>query len=202
MSNKDVRRPAEGAAEDFAKRQAGESAPVDPDLEFLESLTPEERQEWVEAGYEAKATLSRRYTISDEPLGDEGVASTLDVCTKFLLLFIRMSTDVLQTIDVGSVRSLVADELPLPGQMVKALKAAGYDLGEIHPKSVKQDDGRDHRKLPRGRKHPLIGLIQLVLQAVRLLDRITVKTHPAAHNKKEKGSGFFIPDLPDLPGPC
>lgn len=204
MSNKDVRKPAKGAVVDFNLKQAG----GDPDLARLNGMTPDERSAWAETGEQIKSMLETNFMFEHEPIDDESALGCLDACLHFLNQLLRMTTGVLQTVDVGELRKVVAGDLPLTGSWSLALKALGVDVSTLKPATVNEPRGGvDHRKLPRGRKHPLVVLIGLAVQGVRLVDKITQGTNPGAHNKATKeekdrkswGSSIALPDMPGLP---
>ena len=213
MSKKNVRRPADGARKEFKKKHAArfdqmqdrdaEAKPVDPDMEFLESLDPEKREAWVRAGQNVRDGFDHYFHAPSPPHSSNNMREMLENCTRFLGLLVQLAYGVLETVDKRAMRELVASELPLPREMRVALKAAGYDVDET-VKTNPTEDGVDHRKLPRGRRHPLIVLIGFALQASRLLEKLVGGMNKQVYDRGSRGSGktITIPDLPDIPGPC
>jgi hypothetical protein len=89
---------------------------------------------------------------------------------------------VVESLGLGQVRRIVAEEIPVPETVID-------EDGRMNPstgsgRGAVQAPDRDHRKNPRGRKHPVITLMQMALQGVRLLLQITCGTHANAHNKE------------------
>jgi hypothetical protein len=103
---------------------------------------------------------------------------------------VLITSNVVETVGVGQVRKIVAAEIPVPrGVILEDGTISTKDLADT-PDSAKVAPGvpdRDHRKNPRGRKHPLITLLQMSLQGVRLLLQITAGTNPGAHNDESLG---------------
>jgi hypothetical protein len=99
---------------------------------------------------------------------DDHARDMLDDISKFLLQLAHITSGVLSTIDVAAVRRIVAENAAMPGYMPEA----------------EQAPDRDHRKNPRGRKHPLLTLVQFALQGVRMLLQITAAVHPNVHGKE------------------
>jgi hypothetical protein len=109
------------------------------------------------------------------PLTDDYVRSMLTDCCHFLRQLMYITSNVIDTIGVGQVRQIVAAEMPIPGHVI-------LEDGTI---STKETPARaDHRKEPRGRKHPLIALLQMALQSVRLMQQISTGMHPNTANKE------------------
>jgi hypothetical protein len=112
-------------------------------------------------------------TSTGEPLTDEQVRLYLSDCADFLRQIARITAAVVETIGIGQVRQIVAEEIPV------AYGVIGED-GVLHPTEMPARS--DHRKNPRGRKHPVIALLQMGLQSVRLLQKIVYGTNPNALN--------------------
>ena len=104
---------------------------------------------------------------------------------RFMWQIAMMTSGVLATVDVGKLREIVAADVALPAYIID-------ELGKITPKDrapkpeqasdAEQAPNRDHRKNPRGRRHPLVALLILGVQASRLHTQITQGTNPEAHN--------------------
>jgi hypothetical protein len=113
-------------------------------------------------------------------LSDETVRLMLADCCRFLRQLTVITTGVVATVDVGKFRQVVASELPVPRGVIR--EDGTRSLQDTPPAEAPD---RDHRKNPRGRKHPLITLVQTALQGVRLLMQITSGTNPGAHNEEK-----------------
>jgi hypothetical protein len=101
---------------------------------------------------------------------DDAARSILEDCAKFLWQLAQITSGVIATVDVSAFRKIVADNAPMPGRPVT-------DSAQAEPE-------RDHRKNPRGRKHPLMTLVQFALQGVRMLLQITAAVNPNVHGKE------------------
>jgi hypothetical protein len=110
----------------------------------------------------------------DRPVDDATVRAMMADCCHFLRQLVRITSGVIESIGVGHVRQIVAAELPIPRGVIR----------EDGTFSSKEAPGRDHRKEPRGRRHPVITLLQMALQGIRLLLQVTAGTHPNAHNEE------------------
>jgi hypothetical protein len=111
---------------------------------------------------------------------DDVARNMLDEISKFLLQLAHITSGVLGTIDVSAVRKIVAENAPMPGVRVDRLP----DEEQAPDRDPSTGSGRDHRKNPRGRKHPLLTLVQFALQGVRMLLQITAAVHPNVHGKE------------------
>jgi hypothetical protein len=121
------------------------------------------------------ADLGARYpAISnfDFEVNDDVVRNMLDDVSKFLWQLAHITSGVLGTIDISAIRKIVAENAPMP------------DAPEGRLPDSEQGPDRDHRKNPRGRKHPLITLVQFALQGVRMLLQVTAAVHPNVHGKE------------------
>lgn len=118
-------------------------------------------------------------------LTDGMMAEMLGDACIFLSQLVAMTSGVLGTLRVGDVRKVVAAEMPVAAHHIKV--DGTYSDKVQEPEPAKGDpstgSGRDHRKKPRGRTHPLMQLIKFGLQAARLLRQIGSGTHPRAVNK-------------------
>ena len=108
------------------------------------------------------------------PLSDAAARAYLADCCDFLRQLARITSAVVETIGVGRVREIVAAELPVCGGVID-------DDGKVL--TAEKPARADHRTEPRGRRHPVITLLQMALQGVRLLLRILEKTNPTALNE-------------------
>ena len=220
MSNKDVRKPAPGAGDEFWNEQrarfsealekikdaeAAEQAKPEPEPEpemdederLLAYISPERRAEWAEIGHEHDRRLKRQFNAGEGEIDDDEALSALDVCTRFLKQLVSLTSAVLETIDVQSMRTIVAGETNLPRGMVLTLKAAGIEVGDVE-KKPKEAQASDHRKRPRGARHPLMVLVNFSLQATRLIQKITAGTNPGSQNLKKKSEGSGVPGIPGM----
>lgn len=125
-------------------------------------------------------------------LSDAEVAVMLADVTLFLHQVVMATGHVLETVPAGELRKIVAAECDMPTSFV--------DENGIQRLAVANQPGRDHRKEPRGRKHPLMALLNLALQAARLLRQITAGTHPKLHNQRNKDEADFNRMLNDGDG--
>ncbi|MCB9934072.1 MAG: hypothetical protein H6840_00125 [Planctomycetes bacterium] len=125
-------------------------------------------------------------------LSDNEVATMLADVTCFLHQVVLLTGHVLETFPVGEVRKIIAAEADLP---------VSYIDEDGKPRHAgKNQPGRDHRKEPRGRKHPLMALLNLAVQAARLLRQITAGTHPKLQNQRNKDEADFNRMLNDTDG--
>jgi hypothetical protein len=108
-------------------------------------------------------------------LTDDHVRLYLADCCHFLRQLAVITSGVVESMGLGQVRKIVAEETPVPENVI------GEDGTMKKPEPAPD---RDHRKNPRGRKHPLVTMLQMALQGVRMLMQITCGTHPNAHNEE------------------
>jgi hypothetical protein len=111
-------------------------------------------------------------------MNDKGVRAMLSDCCQFLRQLVLITSNVIETIGIGQVRKIVAAEMPIPSAVIRE---DGTVSEQATPAEPERDD---HRKNPRGRKHPVITLVQMALQGIRLILQITVGTNPNAHAKE------------------
>lgn len=126
------------------------------------------------------------------PLSDAEVAVMLADVTLFLHQVVLTTGHVLETVPTGELRKIVAAECDMPPSFV--------DENGIQKLDVANQPGRDHRTEPRGRKHPLMALLNLAVQAARLLRQITAGTHPKLQNQRNKDEADFNRMLNDTDG--
>jgi hypothetical protein len=112
-----------------------------------------------------------------QPLSDNEVYSMLDDCDRFLWQVVGITSRVLETVDIGEVRRLVAADVALPGAVV-------LPDGTLHTSRTVADAPAKSR----GRTHPLVALLRLAVQAVRLLKQLTSGTHPEVHNRRRRSA--------------
>ncbi|MCB9894123.1 MAG: hypothetical protein H6839_15765 [Planctomycetes bacterium] len=118
-------------------------------------------------------------SLDPEPVGKETIRRMFGRACQFLDQVTRIVSGVLDTVSVGDIRSVCADEFPV-------------SRGAIHNDGTRatretSDVKRDHRTLPRSRAHPLLMLMKLGVQAARLLKQIGSGMHPHAANALEVG---------------
>jgi hypothetical protein len=111
-------------------------------------------------------------------LTDAQARIMLSTAAAFLYQLVKLVSGVVETVDVGHLRDIVGPELSLPAHIVR--KDDTVSLKETPP--AEQPPDRDGRKNPRGRKHPLVALIELAAKAAKLLDKITRGLNPNAHD--------------------
>jgi hypothetical protein len=110
-----------------------------------------------------------------EPIGDGVMEAMLDTCEQFLWQLVQITSRVLETVQIGDVRKLVAAEMAMPGCVV--LQDGTISEG----KAASEPAARS-----RGGTHPLVALLRLATQAVRLLRQLSLGTHPHVHNKRKR----------------
>jgi hypothetical protein len=130
-----------------------------------------------EDGRRPDLRVRRQAFIGYGPLSDADVRSILGDCCSFLRQLVAITGNVVESIGLGQVRKIVAAEISIPRGTI-------LEDGTMAMQDVAGEPDRDHRKNPRGRKHPLITLVQMALQGVRLLLQITSGTNPVAHDKE------------------
>jgi hypothetical protein len=166
MSNKDVRKPANpdySPGADPSTEAGSRHTPLGggrgwPDMRMIVCALPE-------PGTERK------------PMSDDELMDMLDDCDRFLWQVVHLTSRVLETVDIAEARRLVAADVALPGSVVNA------------------DGTLNESRLPadapvksRGRTHPLVALLRMAMQAVRLLKQITTGTHPQVHNRRRRST--------------
>lgn len=175
--------------------------------EWIEKLSSLVGDKLVQAGIQAEALLSRCFEPdAEETLSDDYVRRTLKTCVAMATQIVEITSAVLSTIEVSTVRKIAAGEFKLPHMMRESLKAAGIDptlfegeaseptekpegSSNASPRQASGQAGRtDPRKRPRGAKHPIVVLMGQGLQAVRLVDRITRATNPEVYNLPAKAA--------------
>lgn len=155
---------SEQGADTQQARESGKTGELD---KWLAGLSDEELKGWRKMGENIHDTLQFSMggvsALGSGPLSDEEVIEYLGNGVRFLNQVVVLTSVVLDTIDVEYMRKVVArDSQPL--SMQRALKALGYDPEKLLGGGVSADTQEDkpksgnHRKLPRGRRHPLIQL--------------------------------------------
>lgn len=115
---------------------------------------------------------SAKEGMGDIPIDVLEARRMLTRSARFLDTLEEIGIRVLHSVRVDDVRNVVAEEMPL---------AEGYkESGWKEPKP--EPERSDHRKRPRGRKHPLLGLIMGVLQASKVKAQILKVLHPDMHD--------------------
>lgn len=121
---------------------------------------------------------------SDGPLSDDSVRAMLADAKCLLWQIVKLTATVLHSVNAGQLRKLVAAELDLPAGTIDEFGTMATGEPKAAPEGEPVNSGRDHRKGPRGRKHPLISLVQSGLQSIRLLAQIAGGTNPSAMNRE------------------
>lgn len=167
--------------------------PRDYDAEFLSRLPKEEFDEWVRMGKALIMDIRSSIRMEVEEVDDDRATACLDICTNFLTQVVRITGLMLELVDVSQLRTLFAGDLKISRNVALQLKAAGVDLDEFFaPAATDESKDPNWRKRPRGSRHPLIVLLNLAVQSVRLIQRITLGTNPDAHNKPAPRSSLDI----------
>ena len=157
--------------------------------EMVEKLNSLVGDTLVKAGIQAEAALAQVFEAdTEEGLSDDFVRRMLKDCLNAAWQTVRLSSAVLGTIDIATLRRIVAGEFKLPEMMRRSFKAAGvdptlYEGNEPEPKA----EGKPQKR-PRGTKHPVVVMMQNGLQAVRLINRITRATNPEVYNLRPKAA--------------
>jgi hypothetical protein len=135
-----------------------------------------------EDGLTTDLRVRHKARMDTGPLPDDYVRGILADCTNFLRQLVRITSDVVETVSLAQVRQIVAAELALPSHIIR-------EDGSMSNKPTQPVDApdRDHRKNPRGRKHPVITLLQMALSGIRLLLQITAGTNPNVQNRESLG---------------
>jgi hypothetical protein len=116
--------------------------------------------------------------VADQVEMNDGLARLyMEQCCQFLSQIMTLTSAVIESVSVGQVRKIVAAEVAVTGSVIDL---DGKVTGALETPACE----RDSRKLPRGRKHPLILLLQCGLQAARMLQKITEALNPNAHNRQ------------------
>jgi hypothetical protein len=122
-------------------------------------------------------TLGR--VVQQGPITLEEVEAMLATCDCFLAQVVIVTSRVLETVPMGEVRQLVAGEMAMSGAVVK-------QDGTVLKREDMPPAPAEPTKRPRGTSHPLLTLVRLAIQAVRLLRQITFGTHPEATRKRNE----------------
>lgn len=162
----------------------------DPLDDWLAGLSDEEVKRWREYGETMLGCLEYHVhgvSSGEGPLSDDEVKGYLANGVRFLHQTVTMTSHVLDTVDVKTLRRIVASDTDSTS-LRKALKVLGRDADEVLGPETgggKQEAGTssDWRKRPRGRRHPLLQLVALACSSVRLINQITRDTNPHAHNR-------------------
>jgi len=214
---KKVRNPSPEAVSDFVKKrqeqladeqarreanaaaQAAEADKQHPDetpdqrqrrkeKEYLDNLSPEERDSWVEAGRLIHERMTTLYLRPDGPMTQDEVVTSLDTCTRFLTQLVDCASDVMGSLDANSIRKIVAADVPLTETMRLSLRALGLASDKFSQDTVEEVYSSPQQR-PRGARHPLMSFFAMAVQAARLVCQITRGAWPEAHNlftRKEK----------------
>lgn len=172
------------AAKQHAAPPETEPAKHDPDAETLAAMDADEREEWAETGRKLYLRL-RTLLLTDKGVMDESEAlNSLEVTARFLTLVVNMGAEVLQTVDPGAVRRIVAADVPLTETMRLAFKAAGHNVDELTGPAQAEAQDASPQKRPRGARHPLMVLVGICVQAARLQHRLLAAMFPHTQNQQ------------------
>jgi hypothetical protein len=165
MSNKDVRTPA----------NPGYSPGVDTSTSAARPLPlgagrglPDMRQQ---------VAMLHGPGADRESLSDDEVLAMLADCDRFLWQLVTITSRVLETVEIGDVRRLVAADMAMPADVV--LGDGTIQKSRTAPVAPAKS---------RGPSHPLVVLLKLTVQAIRLIKQISQGTHPEAHNRRRRSA--------------
>ena len=144
---------------------------------------------------------------SERPMTNAEVASAASDAVRFLRQVMSITSRVLETLQLGDVRRIVAHDIAMPGDIVLQdgtvsrhadvfeVGADGVEL-EGRKKSAANQQQAAARK-PRGGTHPFLALLKLAIQAAKLIKQITVGTHPKAYNKLDLNTAEHLRAMED-----
>ena len=193
LADEQARREANAAAQAAeADRQHPDETPDErrrrKEKEYLDTLSPEQREEWIEAGRLIQTRMTTLYMRRDGAMTEEEVIDSLDTCTRFLTQLVEAASDVMGSLDANSIRKIVAADVPLTETMRLSLRALGLAGDEFSQATVEEVYSNPQER-PRGARHPLMAFFAMAVQAARLTCQITRGVWPEAHNmftRKEK----------------
>jgi hypothetical protein len=140
------------------------------------------------------------------PLRDEELAIAAADSVRFLWQVVVLTSRILQSVQLGDVRKVVAAEFAMPGDIVledgtlsrhsdafkvgedgseaEARKRANAEQADT-PNEQPTQQAKAARK-PRGSSHPLLVLLRIAVQAARLIKQIGGGTNPKVFHKIER----------------
>lgn len=148
--------------------------------------------EWRKYGAEQKfhvTDLTAR-TIGVTPYRDNVLSASqarkmlTDACT-FLHQLVALTSGVLESFTAAQIRDVVGHDIALPACIIRGDHKVS--VNETPPKPEQAPD-RDGRKNPRGRKHPLVALIELAAKAAKLLEKIAGGLAPESMDREPLAS--------------
>jgi hypothetical protein len=115
-----------------------------------------------------------------QPLGEARLRLILSDAAAFLHQVITLTATVLESVRPAQLREIVGSDLALPECILRGDKTV----------SLKETPAldRDGRKNPRGRKHPLVALIELAAKSAKLLEKIGAGLCPQALDREPLSS--------------
>lgn len=158
--------------------------------EMVERLNSILGDSLAKAGVQAEAVLRQVFEAdTEETLSDDYVRRTLKSCVSMAAQVVGMTSAVLGTVEISTLRRILAGDFKLPDMMRQSLKAVGVDPAEFEgvepdfqPSADSTSKAADPRKRPRGSKHPLVVMVEQGMRASQLVERITRATNPAVYN--------------------
>lgn len=200
MSNKKWRRPAGDIPPESSPDQAPAPAcaPAPEPAPELRPPRPEEIIHDVPIGLQGKHPDLRRgapgitrFHSEGKPLTDTVMRVMLMDAAIFLHQVMRLVSGVLETVPCGGLRRAAADDLPLlhgcvdeDGTTVALTPMLVEDGQRTYPTRQHSEELKRKPREGFGPRHPLMALINLAMQAARLLRQIAGYTHPMAKPAK------------------
>jgi hypothetical protein len=105
-------------------------------------------------------------------ISDATAIGMLEDCMRFLWQIVRITSEVVASVDVGSYRKIAAADCAAPGTVIGA-----------DGKAFKAEPAPEGGSKPRGARHPLMVLVGMGTTAVRLLRQLVRGLHPGAVNE-------------------
>lgn len=140
------------------------------------------------------------------PLRDEELAIATADSVRFLWQVVVMTSRILQSVQLGDIRRVVAAEFAMPGDVIledgtfsrhadafkvdddgseAAARKRNRSAEADTPTEQLTQQSKAARK-PRGSAHPLLVLLRIAVQAARLIKQIGGGTNPKIFNKIER----------------
>lgn len=140
------------------------------------------------------------------PLRDEELAIAAADSVRFLWQVVVMTSRILQSVQLGDIRKVVASEFAMPGDVIledgtfsrhadafkvdedgsEAAARKRNRSGEADTPTEQPTQQSKAARKPRGSAHPLLVLLRIAVQAARLIKQIGGGTNPKIFNKIER----------------
>jgi hypothetical protein len=109
------------------------------------------------------------------PLEEGEAIQMLGDLQRFLWKIVRITMDIVDSVPLGELRRVVAEDIAMPGDIVS--------LDGKLTRGMTPGVERDRRKGPRGSAHPLMTLLKFALHAAKVLRQTNEGTHPELQNR-------------------